>query len=774
MKRFKFNYISADPGAGKTDWAIHQARKWIALGHPVLMVVPTRKLCNEIQDRSNGMMRAIHAENKSFDTTKLEIIEEFKDARKNGPRGIVITDASFLLLDVKIGTDNWILIKDEPKEPLNIEQLNLIDAREFFDDYFLDMVPHNKELLHQGLLKDFPYKLTSYDDSLFGNSLKPLQHFLTTPEFEVLFDLNQYKSNNLLRYSVFTKPDLFDGWGEVYFMGAYFEDTFIYHQWQDEVEWTNKTPKRLQRMPSDRVVISYCFENGAWSNYFRERVVGGKTNMARYIEWINTQFPAGDYVYVANNKYDKLDLSGVRMPAECHGLNSYRHYTRVALIGSYLENDVNEPFYHHYGSSTTDVRGMRNTQYYMQQLTRTAIRSYDNQKPIEICVPTRKEALDLLTYLRKATIVPPKQDRIGQLRKDWRPDMKQSLEIPENGYNTLAYGAQARMNVIEKVDLTEIEEFKTPDEPLSNAERQKRHRLRNKDVTKCVEITGTNNILVPRKNAVFVTHLEFIAQLANYISVVDKTKEEIRDIKVTQLPWYSVGIFTGNALKRAECAGSWGIGFDFDGTALTDAQISKILKRNIYMQYTTVSYDPLDPLRRIRIVVPFNRGVSIEEHDRIKRYYSARFKTACPENLNLDEAKSDPWSKLFAPHAEAVVKTVYRKNGHKNILLDPETILSRVPRQPVISPPTTDDIVWIWPTGTKPQTDDRVKHKLHEIDEIIKTMMPTDRSHKATVVGGKLSKLPQEYHQRVFDKMLAQGVDKTALKSAMNYARKIK
>ena len=771
MKRFRFNYVSADPGAGKTEWAIHQARKWIALGHPVLMVVPTRRLCNEIQDRSNGFIRAIHAENKSFDTTKLEIIEQLKDAAKNGPRGIVITDASFLLLDVKIGTENWVLIKDEPKEPLNIETLNLIDGREFFDDYFLDLIPDNRELLHQGLLKDFPYKLTSYDDCLFG-SLKALQHYITTPEFEVLFDLNQYKDNNLLRYSVFTKPDLFDGWGEVYFMGAYFEDTFIYHQWKDEVEWVNKTPKRLQRMPSDRVVISYCFDAGAWSDHYRNRTAGGKTNMQRYIEWINTQFPAGDYVYVANNKYDKLDLGGVRMPAECHGLNSYRDYTRVALIGSYLESRVNEPFYHHYGSSTTDVRGMRNTQYYMQQLTRTAIRSYDNKKPIEICVPTRKEALDLLPYLTKATIVPPKQDRIGQLRKDWRPDMKQILEMPENGYNTLAYGAQARMNVIQKVDLTEVEEFKTPDKPLSNAQRQKRHYHKKKNLTKPGEITQYNNILYRRKNSCFVRHLEFIAQLANHISVVDKTKEEIRDIKVTQLPWYSVGIFTGNALKRAECAGSWGIGFDFDGTALTDLQISKILKRNIYMQYTTVSYDPTDPLRRIRVVIPFNRAVSIEEHDRIKRFYSAKFKEVCPNDLNLDEAKSDPWSKLFAPHAEAIVNMVYRKGNNKNTLLDPETILARVPRQPVISPPTIEDIQWSWPAGTAPQTDDRVKKKLHEIDEIIKTMMPNDRSHKATVVGGKLSKIPQEYHQQVWDKMIAQGVDKAALKSAKLYASK--
>ena len=757
QKRFRFNFVSADPGAGKTDWAITYTTKWLALGHPVMMVVPTKDLCNEIELRSGNTVKAIHSDN-SIDSAKRDVIEVFKDVAKNGPRAIVITDANFLLMDVKIGTENWILIKDEPKEPLNIEQLNVSDSREFLDEFFLELVPDTRELLHQGFLKQFPYRLTSHDDDIFA-ALYKLQHYVEKEEFEVLFDLIDYETDNVLRYSVYTKPDLYDGWGEVYFMGAYFEDTFIYHQWETEVEWVNKTPKRLQSMPSNKVVIQYWSDSDSWSNRYREQTRGGTTNLQKYIEWLNKNIPDEKFVYVANNKYNRLDLNGERMPAECHGLNRFRDYTKVALIGSYLASSHLEPFYHHYGSSTTDVRGMRNTQYYMQQLTRTAIRKYNNDKLIEIFVPTLSEVRDLLNYLPDATIIHPKKDRWGKLRKDWRKDEINGVEMPINGYNTVSYGAKAMQNIIDKADMTDIDEFKVEVEPKSSAEMQKKYREKQKSVTS------------PRKNTPFVTHLEFISSLALHITVDAKTKEEIRDIKINQLPWFSVGIFTSNTLKRAECAGSWGIGFDFDGTALTDKQISKIMKQSVYLQYTTVSYNPLDTLRRIRIVVPFSRGVTVEEHDRIKRYYASAFKKACPLELNLDEAKSDPWAKLFAPHAEAEIDTVYRKNNRSLSCVDPETILARIPRQPKISPPTKDDIQWNWLAGIAP-VDTGIKTKIHTIDEIIKTMTSGDRSYKAQVIGGKLSKLPQEFHQQIFDRMSAMGVDKTALKQAKKYAAK--
>ena len=484
MTNMRYNYVSADPGAGKTDWAINMAKRWNMAGQPVMLIVPTIKLCDEIQARSGGLIEAIHS-NKTGASVR-EIEERMTEWAKTYTAGsIVITDAAFIQMRYRTAAGNWIVIKDEPKEPLNIAELRVPDSMPYIEDTFMtfEQTIESRQLLNGTLLKP-KYKYSDIDDDITGQ-LARIKHFLTHPEhFEVLFEVDM-EAKRMLRYSIFTKPELFEEFAEVYLMGANFSDTFIYHMWEKQgVEWQNKTPKSLRRLPSDRMVIRYLWDYDnhgnmlRWSKAFRDRTDNGTklSNLDSYLEWLRVELPDGDYVYVANNDYDDdhLNLNGVRMPAEVHGLNKYRHYTKVAVAGSYLVNRHHEIFYHHYGMSTTDVRGMRNTQYYVQQITRTDIRNYNGTAQIEVYVPTLTEALELLVYFRDATIVDAEAKRAGVLNQEW--ESITYTETPAPNDNTIVFGLNTYQKHIDVVNLDEEEEL--DDRPKTSTERSRMRRSR--------------------------------------------------------------------------------------------------------------------------------------------------------------------------------------------------------------------------------------------------------------------------------------------------------
>lgn len=414
----QYNYINADPGAGKTDWAIKQSIRWTQLGHPVMFVVPTTVLCDEIQQRSQHRIEAIHSKNRNA-SVSLEIAEIMVIvAKTHTPRAIVVTDAAFQLIPYLTDPGNWIIIRDEPKEPLMITELRCPDSRDLIlTEFIATRAIANSNLFVAGAPKTSQYSLTDTEDSILGEITR-LKQLLQNNKFEILID-QLALDNDIFRYSVYQKPELYAEWGEVYFMGANFQDTFIYHMWtQAGVVWREK-PVSLPRLPSDRLRIYYRFNLAAagWSKSRRNRPFGRGTYFTEYQRWIQQELPDNDFVYVVNNEYGSDPFGGTRMPAECHGLNRFRSFHRVVLGASYLVNQTYEPFYQYYGASTTDARGMRGTQYYVQQITRTDIRNYAGTDTVHAYVPTLREALDLLRYFPDAHVIGLEEStpRFGQL-----------------------------------------------------------------------------------------------------------------------------------------------------------------------------------------------------------------------------------------------------------------------------------------------------------------------------------------------------------------------
>lgn len=801
MRKYRYNYISADPGAGKTEWAIKKSQRFLMAQHNVMMVVPTIRLCDEIESRSQGQILAVHSKNgcENDGDTQSRIQEVMREAAKTHvPMAIVITDSSFMNMKYRLAAESWVVIKDEPKEPLVITELEVPDSVSFILDELVELRDLTEsELLNTvGLQTKINWRFNNVDDAVFGK-LAELKHYIENPaHFEVLFDTEAIDLGKI-KYSVYQHPELFADFGEVYFMGANFEHSFCYHQWAlSGVEWSNKTPSTLQKMPSNRLMIHYFSDKYSWSARARSSTnKNGDTKLDEYLTWVRSELGSRPFVYVANNNYtdEQLNLSGTRMPAECHGLNSYRDYTDAVLIGSYLSSRSDEPFYHRYGSSTTDVRGMRQTQYHVQQLTRTNIRVYSGTDVVHVYVPTLNEALSLMTYFTSATIIPPELDRIGRLKKDWMPNHTEPQQVPDQ--QLAIYGANVRQRVPDNIDLDTI--LGLPTKPKTPAERMALSRSRKKAkemLRSSAENAGDNIYYTQQKEHSIVTscaeilsrydlntgnkHLAFALLKGSAFSCPDietKTKEEIKALKDEHLAWFTCGIFAPGAhLLKENCLGAKMIGFDLDGTSITDAQIAKIMQNSEYLQYTTVSNKPGTPHRRLRILVPYDRLVTVEQHDRIKEHFFKKFTETLPESeLNLDRDKSKAWAKLFAPHAEAEVIWKKAKNNRKTKLLNVERILARQPKAPTVQQPTTDDIVWEYASQHQQQQAATAQDqaRLQRIQDVINQMHPGNRSALAVRVGGMMRKLDISYHSTIFNQMSIKGVDKSALDQAKKYSK---
>ena len=739
--RYNYNYITADPGSGKTDWAIQYARRCVKM-NPVLFVVPTKTLCDEIARRS-GFIEAIHSGTCPGITIGQHIQEIMATvARTHQNRAIVITDAAYSHLRVR--HDSWMVIKDEPDEPLTIRLLNCQDSWRFVNEHVFEFCIHptNDAFYTLRVRRPLTYGMATELDSVFG-ALFELTEYLTQDSFyEVLVDRDAWDLTHTLRYSVFQRPECWANWGEVYFMGANFEDSLIYNQWRhQDVNWINRTPARLQPMPTDRITINYLFDDMAWSATSRARRYQGRTNLQWYLDWIRQELPTGNYVYVANNSLsdEQLALTGQRMPAECHGLNTWRDHTNCVLLGSYHQYQGDEMFYQYYKTSTADIRGMRNTQYYVQQLTRTNIRNYESTWPITVYVPTQREALDLLKYFREARIQNP-MGQTWQLRPTWQPrpllpDTQPTITGLTMGINTYA----------DAVLIGEDHEI-VNDTPAATTEPVlvRRRAGRPTDLSK------------GHPYLAFIVNCGQQIDLAAYNGTRDQFKRSC-------LPWFSPGIFhTGARMVKDNCLGAAVLGFDFDHALFTDRQLEEILRGVEHLIYTTISHDPGLSYRKLRVVVPLSRSISVSEHERLMAYYAWEF-----EKLNrggLDESTLKAERKFYMPHAQADVKWVKKRKQPLNV----DRLLLKIPKVALVQAPQPHDLVELI-NGQRSTTNNN-NGLIVKINGIIDSMTAGDRSHKATRVGGMMRHLDADQRDQVWQRMRQKGVDDAALRSARKYA----
>lgn len=778
MSRHQYRYLSADPGAGKTEWAIKKVARTLAY-NPVLMVVPTRNLCDEIQRRSGGQIEAIHSGVLLGEPVGPHIQARMSECnRTHHNRAFVITDAAYSHLHVRY--DSWVVIKDEPEEPLMIQNLDTTDSWRFIAEHVFHFDPHptRDEFYRLRVRKPLTYSMSTELDSVFGPLFELAEYLYADAHYEVLVDRDSWDQGHRLRYSVFQLPEAWSDWGEVWFMGANFEDSLIYNQWRHlGVEWIPHSTQ-LPTMPTDRLRIHYLFDDIAWSAQTRNRVRSGQTNLAWYLDWIRTEMPNGNYVYVANNGYDDevLSLTGQRMPAECHGLNQWREETNCVLLASYHQFQGDELFYQYYKTSTADIRGMRNAQYYVQQLTRTNIRVYDSDLPVNAYVPTLREALDILKYFRDARIVSP----FGQewrLRANWEPRELLDDTVPDQEWLTMGPNTFANAVAVGP-DGQVIESFmETASNDTANALftpfQQKTASLYN-IMKRNIAETGPSGSKATGASDTRIDGLpqggrratrwpgspwiQMILDWSQECSLADWSGS--RDQFKKNLPWFCPGLFrTGSSMRKENCLGVSILGFDFDDARFTNREVEEIFRGTEHLIYTTVSHDSQKPFRKLRIVVPISRPISRSEHERIMAYYSHEFgKLGKGE---IDPATTGAERKFYIPHFESDTHWVRNRKTPLNV----DRLLLKIPKVPLVQAPQRGDLIPVNYDPVQAGAD-----ALQRIQAVIASMTPGDRSHKATRVGGMLRNIDPALHEQVFQDLRLAGVDPAAIKSARRYA----
>lgn len=820
----KFYYASADPGAGKTTWAVQEkALKLLKANISVMIVVPTTRLSDEISESSNSKILALHSGKSLEKSVQSNIIQTINKSHETGEAvALVITDVSYMLATElfelkKHILKDWVLIKDEPRDPLNVVSFRIGDeARSLIEKFICTFDEGNRLIIKPSprmskqeekeeakTIREqldnidkheaFHLEFDDVDCDIFGK-LAIFKNHLNNPFYEVIIDRECLNDNKEFKYSAFAMPAAYSMFGQCIFMKANFEDSFIYHQWKERnVKWV-EIDKKFAKMPTKRVKIHYYTDNEKvmWSKTYRDKFTSGKKNLDLYTEWLRNELKGEQFVYVANNVYtDKeLNLHGTRMPAECHGLNSYRHHTNVALLGSYLIHGEDEPLYNYYNTSTTDAFAMRQTQYYVQQITRTDIRNYDSDKEINVYVPSLTEALSLMTYMPDATIIHPTNNQIATLSEDFDPVRKDDT-IPSN--RNLSYGSGVKFTQIYPKDVFNGDYFDTLKDGLEA-----------KDF-----IHGRTQSL----GSPIIAEILLLGSDTISSNGLDKerNKEEYNQVK-TSLNWVSPGIYNqGDRLTKHQCQGSNFIGLDFDGTDITDAEFVKIFGQWEYLQYTTFSHKIYDKKRRLRIILPYERVVSIEEHTRICTYFKKEIeKVINPKGTlfgdrresGLDIEKMNAHVKLFCPHKESDIKWIKRKNNRATIPVEVDYILAKTPKLPKVKIPTVNDLVWKYVVkdvkveekvienigSDKPKSKiAAIREMLHtdviQIDEretkiykncvdMINTMSSGNRSVIAMKVAGIIGKAihNMDVKHELYNMMVVMGIDDSAKTQVKKYS----
>ena len=812
-----FYYVDAPAGSGKTEWAINFSEKRNQLGENVLIVVPTIKLVDDYVDRSDGRIIGIHSSQAPYanDTSVAsKVMTQFTAQATLGakPMTLVITEAALLQINYFHSAKSWCLIMDEASDPLKIHDLNCKDSKkyikEWFDFYASKTAEYDTNIYRVPLLTDECPKFTDHEDGVFKELYK-LHRAIKSDKFEVLVDMARFnpkkakqqsgmeasdtdvveKTNPILTYSVFTRPDLYNAFGPRIFMSANFTDTFLFHLYRNNgVKWTqlkvNLTDKKID---SKRVVIKYWLEKEGWSKTVSESDFKEtkRSHLDSYLDWFNTQEMGNDYIYVTNNKSTHtVKLRGERVDAVCHGLNEWRHATKFMTAASYLVGGGHAPIYKQYGCCIGDARGLRNTQMLYQQLMRTDLRNYNSSQPITIYVPTIKEACDLLLYLPEATIQDCQKTYegeqtgvTGKLNAAWSLAGSAPTVSTHIASNVVAYGANIRSDVVNfnyDVDDFDAANFATPSSQTEDVFSHEGIVLNYTPLSYIYDHPPklSTNQPKPKRGApvrsgdLFLNH---ICELNADISLVGLSQDEIDLAKRLNLRVFATGQFIeGSSFKASECIGNNAyLAFDFDGTDLTDEQFKSIFWGAKRLIYTTPSHGIKSGGRRLRVVVACNRTMSLIEHAKVMKHYELTITSMSPFH-GLDVGKLKPYSKFFAPHAESVDLTKKNRNRQKPLDIDALFKEIEIDELKVIAP-TSSDVVYSYPKNhpSKMTYGTSIEGKCNQI---LATMCNGNRSNPTVQIGGLCRHMNNDFKRKMYQDCQQRGADKSALNSFKKFS----
>jgi hypothetical protein len=409
------HYVDGVCGSYKTTHALEFAVKSATkLRQPILFVQPTTKLITQSVDVVNKISSKVVV--KRFDSSVCagsvfsdlhEFMNEW-DIDDDGGCIVFITHKCLWEMPWFPNRSKWNLIIDEIPDVDFEYHLNLPDAA----DFALQSVLQANECGLNAMLKltARPEKRsqvqhwarnTGADDLI--KVVQPLFRELTSQHSNVFVTRASWQrlgweGHGQVAVHGWRSPSVCDGWCSVRIMGAFFTDSLLHMIWLNmDVEFRedNRIKVLAQRHNSDigkRVSIHY-FSEKSWSKKVRDKIANDDDPLVHIKPIITGLWGDNEFLWSANKDIPDAVIgtqfaNGIRIPAVCHGLNEYRHVSRIAFLSALN----NTPGHFSYadkvlGISSDQLRQARSHQVAYQSIMRTALRDADSTAEVTVLVP---------------------------------------------------------------------------------------------------------------------------------------------------------------------------------------------------------------------------------------------------------------------------------------------------------------------------------------------------------------------------------------------------
>ncbi len=409
------HYIDGVCGSYKTTHALEYAVKAATkLRQPILFVQPTTKLITQSVDVVKKLSSKVVF--KRFDSTVCsgsvfsdlhEFMSEW-DIEDDGGCIAFITHKCLWEMPWFPNRSKWNLIIDEIPDVDFEYHLNLPDTA----DFALQSVLRANECGLNTMLKlePRPEKRSQVEhwarnpgaDDLI-KVVQPLFRELTGQHSNVFVTRASWQrlgweGHGQVAVHGWRSPSVCDGWCSVRIMGAFFTDSLLHMIWSNmDVEFREDKQIKVsaQRHNSDlgkRVSIHY-FSEKSWSKKVRDKISGDDNPFLHLKPVVDEIMSSDPFLVSANNDIGDGVIgtafsNAIRIPAVCHGLNEYRHISRIAFLSA-LNNTPGHFAYADkvLGISSDQLRQARSHQVAYQSIMRTALRDADSAAEVTVLVP---------------------------------------------------------------------------------------------------------------------------------------------------------------------------------------------------------------------------------------------------------------------------------------------------------------------------------------------------------------------------------------------------
>ncbi len=408
-------YVDGVCGSYKTTHALEFAVKAAtSFKQPILFVQPTTKLISQSVSDVKAMSNKVIV--KRFDSTVcsgsvFSSLHEFMsewDVETDGGCIAFITHKCLWEMPWFPNRKHWNLIIDEIPDVDFEYHFNLPDTA----DFALQSVLQADECGQNTVLKLAPRpearsKVEHWARNPGGDDLikvvQPLFRELTSQHSQVFVTRASWQrlgwqGHGQVAVHGVRSPSVCDGWRTVRIMGAFFTDSLLHMIWSNmEVEFREDKQIKVQAQRhteaiGKRVSIHY-FSEKTWSKKVRDKIATDDDQLFYIKPIIRDLFGDEPHLVSINNDVDGSSIETdfpncIIIPAICHGLNDYRHISRIAFLSA-LNNTPGHFAYADkvLGISSDLLRQARSNQVAYQSIMRTALRDADSTQEVTILVP---------------------------------------------------------------------------------------------------------------------------------------------------------------------------------------------------------------------------------------------------------------------------------------------------------------------------------------------------------------------------------------------------